>query len=423
MANVRFRGDAQNVAQVRHYQLGGTWVADDTITITINTKTVVYTVVTGSTTITAIIAALKALLAASTIAEFKEITWTEDGTDKVVATAATAGNPFTATASKSSTAGTVTTTDPTGSAGAKTLENNNMSSGAVPAANDTLVFENSPTNIENGLTFLSNNLDFCIFEASYTGRVGRFMKSGITSGYYEYRARELTLDCDTLIIGIGEGKGSDMMAINHGSVVTTVKIHKSAQSQVDGLHAIRIRGTHANNTLEVAGNATVDIAPEFDHSATYATVTVGGTAKVRISDVSTIGTLNVSGSAEVTIDQKASLADITAINISGSGKVILTGDNGITTVEITGSGLLDDRGEGTIANLRKSPNGQYTTENSTVAAGARVITNTTLEAGQGKFDDKEEKVTFTNAIDFGYANPFTDFQNMNLGAGIDLQKS
>ena len=169
--------------------------------------------------------------------------------------------------------------------------------------------------------------------------------------------------------------------------------------------------------------AQVDVAPEYNHTATFATVTIGGSSVVRISDRVTITTLNISGNAVVDLTSATGLTDITTINLFGNAHLTLRGDNGIGTVNIHDTATLDDRGEGTITKINKSPSCHYTTENSAVASGARVITNIDMNAGSGTFNDSAKKCTLSDAINFGASNPFTDFPGVNLGTDINLQKS
>lgn len=103
MANNVWRGDAQAVAQVVTVVV----TADDaatTYTITINSKTV--SVLGAGTGVNDTATALQEALAASTIPEFQEVTWTVS-TATITGTASTPGVPFTATSSVSGGTGTI----------------------------------------------------------------------------------------------------------------------------------------------------------------------------------------------------------------------------------------------------------------------------------------------------------------------------
>src|SRR5262245_47220947 len=108
MATRRWRGDAPKTAQVNTVTVGGTAANGQVYSVTINAKLVAYTA-NGSDTNNTIAAALKALLAASVIPEFAEVTWTV-ATNVITGTAKTAGRPFVNTSAATGTGTLVTAT-------------------------------------------------------------------------------------------------------------------------------------------------------------------------------------------------------------------------------------------------------------------------------------------------------------------------
>lgn len=420
MSTEIFRGDAVAVAQVRQSELTGTWATNDTITVTINGKTVTYTV-GGTTTITAILTGLAAALNASTIPEFAESTWS-NADPYLRQTSDTAGRSQTFSISRTtSSSGAVgAPSDSTANSGPSALVAANFDTGALPAAADTCYIQDTSVDLLYNLDALSGTLTACCIAASFTGEIGLPSRDE-TNDYYQWRPRYLVINVSTLVIGDGQGDGSGRMLIDLGSVQSAVLVLKTAESVEDEFHALRIKGTHASNTLEVYGGS-VDVAPEGADTATFATVTVGGDARVRISRRVTLGTLNVVGTATVELESAASLTDITAINVSGRATLIIRGDNTITALKILDQGTVDDRGEGTITTLTKGPNGNYSVSNNTNGVGARTITNTVLAAGTGQFDNANKTCTFTNAIDLGPAG-LLDFPNLDLGYDINVQIS
>lgn len=431
MATVTWRGDARGVAEVKTITVGGTWATSDTATITMNGKSI--TITLGATvTVAHVCSALSAAFngtalvgdesrndTGNNVPEMNEITSSATSTT-VVLTHDTKGVPFTTTVAKSSAAGTISIADTTDAKGTQLLSAENLSGGALPSGTDDLHFEDSSVNALYDLDAATAALTNTRIKASYTGRIGlpRFN----TNSYAEYRTRELTLDTDTLYIGEGEGDGSGRLLINLGSAQAAVYVYKTDTSIDDGYYALRIRGTNASNTMQVQGQSTVDIASEAGQTATFATLIAGGSSKVRTWAGVTLTTVIAEGSATVEITSATALTDITTITIRDSARVILYGDNAIGTVEIFGSGTFDDRGSGTIATVQKGATGNYTTEFSTVAASARTLTNTSLEAGTGKFADPGKKCVFTNAIDLGFAG-LKNFPGLNLGDEIDIQRS
>ena len=107
MATNRWLGHAAETAQVTTLTVGSSTNGHTFIT-TINGKAITYTAGSGETTST-IATAVQALLAASEIPEFAEVTWTV-ATNVVTGTAANPGVPFTVSLSGTGTYSASTTT-------------------------------------------------------------------------------------------------------------------------------------------------------------------------------------------------------------------------------------------------------------------------------------------------------------------------
>lgn len=344
MADTRVRGDAQEIAQVDSSAFGGTWSVSDTVTVTMNQKDVTYTVPSGGTAIDDILAGLLVLLAAETEPEFAEVQWSIDiSTDTLKGTAKTAGNPVTWSITETSATGTVT--DPptavTANDGSSNLSADNMSTGSVSMSiGDDIVFENIATDILDTLDqFSSDQLGDVRIKANFTGRIGRPLKH--TGGYYEYRTRELTIDCDNLIVGEGSGNGSKRLLINNGSTQVAVTVYKTNTSEDPGLHAMRWRGTHASNTFTIYGGS-VDVAPELGHLATIATLTAAG-GTIRLSNGTTVTTINAYGGSIVHAEPAN---NPTTLTIHGQSQVTIDGGKTWATINLR-DGRLKVRGSGT----------------------------------------------------------------------------
>ena len=132
MANNTLRGDAQDINQIQSFTL--TTVALNAVyKVTINGKDISYTA-TGTDTNATAAAALQALLAASSVPEFREVSWTNtSGSNIIYGESVTPGVPFTATVS--GTAGATFNTAITQTATGKNWIDNaeNWSLGRVPA--------------------------------------------------------------------------------------------------------------------------------------------------------------------------------------------------------------------------------------------------------------------------------------------------
>lgn len=420
MATVVFRGDATAVAQVNTATFGGTWIVGETITVTIGGKSSTYTI--ASATIATFLTALAAALDALTVPEFAESAWTANST-QLIQTSSTAGKSVTFTIATNSASGTIgSVTVATANDGPAVYSAKNGSGGALPTTGDTLILENHDGHLRYALAAVTDTLAAAYLEASFTGEVGLPRRNVDGDEYFEWRDRYLGLRVTTLVIGDGDGDGSGRLQIDLGSVQSAVRVLKTATSAEDGFHALRLKGTHASNTLEVTGDCSVDLAPEADDTATFATITASGNAVLRISRRVTVGTLIVDGNAQVEFESATALTDVTLIRVQGQGRLVLRGDNAITTLTIVESGSVDDRGKGTITTLNKGPRAAYTTADNTWGAGQRVLTNTTLHPGPGAFENSNKAATFTNPIDLGLG-ALRDFPNLRLGSDINVQIS
>lgn len=308
-STITWRGDAPKVAQVDWLTLGGTWENNDNLSVTINGKSV--SIVSGATSIVTILASLLAALQASVIPEFLEITWTSDASVKILATAKTAGKPFTITVSTTENGGgaadsqTFVKTTPVANSGpADAAIAANYSGGALPITGDTLVFENSTADMLYNLTALSAvTLALLEVKANYTGRIGlpRMNADDTSYPYYEYRPDYFLVGATLCRIGSGPGGGSGRVKINAGSVQTAVSVLGTGGTAENGLGAFIWKGTNAGNQLE-ALKGSVSVAPfagetanlsggchiaHLENKASDVTVTIG--AGVTLDEVTKSG--------------------------------------------------------------------------------------------------------------------------------------
>jgi hypothetical protein len=398
MADILLVGDAVAVQQVRDVNITG-YDAASTYKITINGKVVSQVGTGGTTTTTA--TALAAALAASTIPEFEEITWTSS-TSHVIGTMTTAGKSFTCSSSVVGGTGTIASFTETASndgplaVTSSNFKNASTAARALPSNSDTLTIEALDTDVLYNLDALAAvTLTALYQEASMTGEVGLhpINEDGDTT-YDEYRQSYLQVGATTSIIGGGDGDGSPFTMHDYGSVQTACTVRNTGSAAVDGLKAFIFKGTHASNTLKVESGS-VDIAPFAGEVATLATLTATGDADVRTSLGTTLGTVNADGSATVDIESAAALADITAINVRDSATVTLRGDNPVTTVTIDGSGAkLDCRSSGTVTTGNLYPGATLD-----LASNPSGITFTALNIyGPCTINDPNGKLTVTNSI-------------------------
>lgn len=311
MSTTYWRGDAIAVAQVDSFTPGGTIEVGDIFIITINGKSVSYSAV--GTTVASVCTGMTAVLNASTIQEFEEITWA-DGTTTITGTADTAGKPFTATA---------TTTESNGGAAdaqtfvrAAVTANSgpndiavaaNWSGGAVPTNEDVVIEATSSSLLYNLSAQSGETWASLTVKQNFTGTIG-LPRMNVDGGsgndsYLEYRATYLTVGITAATIGSGPGAGSGRIKINTGSVAGTLVVLNTGAPLENGIPALLWKGTSASNVVEV-NKGSVGIA-FFEGAGETANVSGGfrvSYTNQQLSDVDvvcgsgvTIGTLTKSG--------------------------------------------------------------------------------------------------------------------------------
>lgn len=328
MATVRWIANAVTRAQVNTLTVSGTPAAGNTAAVTINGKTITYTVVTGDT-IETIASELAALLRASEDGEFQLIVWTVD--DAVItATAATAGVPFTTTGSGtlsvSSTGGGATTLTAasvqTNSSPNDAANTANWSGGSLPVNSDDVIIENTSqplwwnlSTAISGVTLTSLKIrdSFAPSEQSWIG----LPINHPTLGFREFRGSELTLTgATTLEINLANGAPAGAIQINGGSAASTIKITGSGSGAI-GDEAVYWRGTHASsNAIEVFGGSLL-IAPLLYSSTGTA---VCETIKIISGAVRLSSGVTVNVSADLTDSLLDSRVTIPTFAMNGSSE-------------------------------------------------------------------------------------------------------
>lgn len=204
-ANVRWTGNAQDVAQVSTIAASGTWATGDTATVTCNKKSVTVTVGTAVTTADVVAALAAAINATSATAdlvgdetrnvggqqilEFTEIVASASGSTLTLASV-TPGIPFTVTRGEatagSGALGAVTAV--TAATGKHWLNNaDNYEGGALPSDGDSLYVDAGGVSILYGLDYFRANsvgVDL-IVSTDFTGSIGRPLLTA--AGYQDYR--------------------------------------------------------------------------------------------------------------------------------------------------------------------------------------------------------------------------------------------
>lgn len=421
MATREWLGNAPAVAQVSTFTPANVEISD-VFTITINNKSISYTA--AAATVQDVVEGIVALLNASTIPEFAEITWTEDDT-KVIATADDAGKPFTATSSATDGGGTdtqtftaATTTTSEGPNDWSTAEN--WSGATVPVNSDTVVIGGSSSvNILYGLDQSAITLAELRIEQAFSGKIGLPETNEDDTAYPEYRDTYLKISATALNVGDGVGAGSGRIKINTGSNQTTIIIKNTGQAESNGIPAMLWVGTHASNEINVIkGNLGV---------AVFA------------GESATILTLRTTFSNSIDSDAIVRCGDGVTLN-GGSAEVIVAGGsveiNSATTLVTQSAGLCKLEGTGAHAEcnidggtLRYNTNGTLTTGRVgsdgvlDFSKDIRPKTVTNLELHEGSsLIEPNKNVTYTNGIDF-YRTGIDKLTRIELGDHYTLSRS
>lgn len=367
-------------AQVDTLTPGGTIEVGDIFIVTINGKSISYSA-TG-TTVASVCTGLHALLAASTIPEFVEITWT-DSTTHITATSATAGVPFTITVS--------TTESNGGAADAQTFvqatttaatgpnhwnDANNWSGGATPTNEDVDV-DLSRGSILYGLGQSGNTLaSLDIYSSGETSNTLGLPDINEDGDYTEYRTKELQ-------IGVTAGRcrtRSPFVRIDTGSVQTAFEVRETGPRNGDGVPAFLIKGTSTSNVFEFKGGVS-GLGFFLGEAVAAATVRVAPDAELEIGEgattltaVTSLGTTLIQTAATtVTVEEGTTTiigsGAVTTLNVDG-GTCRYESSGTVTTATIRGvvdcSGDISPR---TFTTTNLEPGGQIIDPNQTITHG------------------------------------------------------
>ncbi len=421
MATRNWLGTAAAVAQVTDFVFGGTWEADDVITLTIGAKTI--TLAAGSTDIATIIASLTSAwnaLDASVYPEFAEITASDDASTTFTLTGDTAGVPFTCTIATDEAGG--------GGADAQTIDSTtssagndstacsgpnfwsvaaNWSGGAVPVNSDDVILANSDVSILYGLAQSAVTLTSLRIDASYTGEVGLAERNADGSAEYdEYRATYLAISATTAYIGRGEGQGSQRLKLDTGSVQTLLLVSETSSGAEQDVPAMLWKGTHASNVVRATGGS-LGIAFLGGEAATVATLAVSGQASVSCGTGVTHTTVNQTGGALLV---QANATTITSVR----GELVHQ-EGTITTLTLDQGATADLRGTGTITTLNAGSGSLATFSNDERSI---TVTNCNVYAGASVLDPGG-RATWSNPIALVRCG-LPDVQ-LDFGQGITLQ--
>lgn len=395
MANVRFIGNAQDIANKWTVTIGGTWANGDKARITINEKDLEVTI--GATvTLSHIVNALAAAFngadlvgdetrntTGTVIPEMAELTAGNQASTTFTLTGNTAGVPHTITVSKTSASGTISIAQTTNASGKSWWDNvDNWDTGAIPANGDDVFYDNTDIPILYGLGQAAVTINSLTISNLQAGAAIGLPKKN-DAGYTEYRPTELAIGCTTLRI---DDTASSRIKINLGSVANTTEILSTGFGE-SGLGAVLIRGTSIG-TLEVQAGS-VDVARFGGEAATITTLRNSGATLHLGAGVGAITTL-IQAAGSTTLR-----SNVTTMTVTG-GVVTINGAATVGTLTVSAA-IVNYRSSGTATTVTVGRDGVIDASSDVTA---RTFTTTTLNAG-GRIDDPHRTITFTNKVAWG----------------------
>lgn len=394
MARKLFCPRAVDIAQVDTVLVAGTWVAAETITVSLNGNDLVITVGTDVATTDIAILISRAINASTKtdnlfndesrniggqqIPEFTDIAATVSGST-VTITGNTRGQPFSGTGftdglsvSETSALGTLThTNDGTGASVRPTGKNwftnaNNWSGETVPIAGDTIVLQNTSIGLLYGLAQSALTTLKAEVDQSFEGTFGLpLFNNDATIPYKEWRDRFFIASWATtdgsIVIGGGSGAGSRLINIDMHTVAAKAVVIDTGTPTAGQRSAVNLQGgTGASVDVrrgsvsigDDAGSAVnlttlnVSTASAEETSADVyvggdATITTilknGGQLEINSQTAKTFTTLNTKGGTALVRGDCV----VTNLTMSGTGVVVWESTGAITALEGRQRGVLD----------------------------------------------------------------------------------
>lgn len=270
------------------------------------------------------------------------------------------------------------------------VESDGSAPSAVPGTGDSVVFDGRATRALTG-------------SPSGTIRLSKVqvMHSLGSSYYLGTTLSPISAAVDTFIVGELTEDGSNpsgcqKICWNFGATAsgyngTTVYVHRTNLTGLNGLEVLQLQGTNASNVMHVLGACSVGWGVSFPGQAyTVATTNVSGdNARVRLGSGGTLTTINQSNGS-ILVE-----AAFTTLNQTG-GTCRTEGSGAITTVNANGTFIGNSTGTITTLDVEDAGFGDFTK-----SPAARTVTNAYIH-GRGRIDAENGvagSVTFTNGVD------------------------
>lgn len=379
MATRRFTPNAAPVFQVDTLTIGGTWLAGETVTITI--ANVEFVVTIGSLVTTAQVATtIKQAFNGETLTDtdasctptiaqggaqaipaFAEIGATVSGS-VVTFTGRTAGKPYVLATTEGSASGTVSDSSVTSAVGpAFFSQQDNWSGNTVPVDNDAIVIDQGSGQLLHGLTPAIQPASVEI-PLSFLGVVGLAAINADVSykPYTEYRTEYLTFDDNSVnasyTIGHGAGSGSGRIKLDCGAGQATWVVRGSGTRELSSTPAVLLKGTHSSNELNNL-NGDVGIAFYSGETAAIATLRTGNGVSSAAQTYCGAGVTLSGCTATMNGGTMTTNSAISSVTISNGTWTHRAGN--VTTLNVDGGTVYWEAGGATITTLRVGTSGIF----------------------------------------------------------------
>lgn len=401
MAENRWRGDAVAINQADTFTVGGSVTSGggDTVSITINGKTVTYTDVAGDTLQT-VAANFATMLANCGIAEFEDVQWSNVSPSAVVnAQATTAGMPYSYTTAATGTL-TLTGANTVANAGPSVVNQaSNWTLGHSPTSTDNIVVDGG----DGGAAMLYGLGSFTVasveIRANYTQQIGLPARNSSNGGYYEYRTRFLTWNSSTVNIGKGSGPGSGQMYMGMAAS-STWDIYTTSNPSVSNSPSLDLISSGNPTAINIQGGTVGLCITDETTTPTVTTVTVtGGNSVFMQGNGTTVTTLTNNGATSQSIATIGTLN----MNLTGTHNQIA---GAISTLLFVTSGYVSLQLTGTIPTVTCTSQGAGANAaevDCSLNSLARTFTNSSFIGGS-QLNDPNKTVTLTNPAQFDKAS-------------------
>lgn len=427
MATKYWVGGAVSIPEEWTVEVGGSWFERDTITVTVNNKSLTLTLTDANRlSATNVASDLAAMIngdsaggnetrsaVGSDVGEFSAWSAEASGTD-VVVTGADDGRPMgTLTATKTENTGTGSGTGSGASDASlgisKTTSGEgpytwdtvaNWSGAAVPGSGDDVVFDSRASNgVKYNLNQSSVTPDNIYIRDTFKYGIGlpAINTENATLPYGEYLEQYLTLD--------GVGSGSGVVHVNNplgsstkmdlGNTATTVVVYSTGQSVDDQSPACDLKMNNAGAELHVLGGQ-VGLCTQEGTTGEVSKLTIGrgSGAGVTLGTGATVPDVDLAGGV------LTSRTDHTTLSMNGSQ--LHQRDGQISTLNLNGGNakIYSDR---TIATVNMTRG----TLDFSVDSRSKTVTNINMYS-RGSVLDPNGVVNWTNGIDvYGRLNEIT----------------